>query len=185
MKIKGKIGAVSDLLTYRLTTGHYLANGLHPFNRADRRQGVDFDHPIAQRDGLPRPRPKLGRISRKAQVGIKANALAHCPAKEFIERQPGGFAPNIPQRHINAGERRRLDRPTAPVAMAIHTLPTPFGVQRVSAEDQLFQVFDRSLDAVRFGWQGAFAPPNQPRLVGFDLDISPVGDGTPTTNGVK
>ena len=50
------------------------------------------------------------------------------------------LAANIPQGHIDAGERTGLDRAAAPIGMAVHALPDPLDPFGIGTQDELLEI---------------------------------------------
>lgn len=105
------------------------------------------------------------RILREAAIGVELDALAHGAADQLVDRLSRRLAADIPQRDVDARERRGLDRPAAPERVTVHALPAPFAVARIGADDQLLQVLHRPRQRVGLGRQGAFAQPTRPSSV--------------------
>jgi len=57
------------------------------------------------------------------RVAIDGNAFAALATKELEERHVSHFALDVPQRHVDAGDRVVLDRTVTPVSILVHQLP--------------------------------------------------------------
>ena len=134
-----------------------------------RHPGLGADRLVAHVDILT---DRLDRLGNVCTVGM---AIDHDPvttasAKQLIERHPGHLGLDIPQRHINRGNRPHRHRSAAPVCAAIEILPDVLDAARVHADQAGDHVIrevgnDRKLAAI----QRAIAD-TVDALIGFDLE---------------
>ena len=127
------------------------------------------NHLEAAFHGVPHAVFDLGKvIAARVRVGERSHTRA--PAQQLIDRHAGALALDVPQRHVDAGERRHLHRAAPPVRPAIEVLPDILDGFRVAPDQQrrnvLFQVRRH----------GKFTPVERgvahsvkPRLAGHDL----------------
>ena len=110
-----------------------------------------------------------------AEVAVSADVIAHRPAPELRQRQPGDLADDVPQGEVDAGDGGGAhDAVPVPEVLAIHHLPEMLRPRRVLADEQLRDVFDRADDAARVPFERGLAPAEQAGLVGDDLHEHPV-----------
>jgi len=185
VEIQGEVAPRPERLAHRFAAGDHAADRRQAFNRADRGQRIELDGRVSQRQRVLRPIPELDGVGREADVGVKPDPLPHRTAQQLIHGLIRNLAADVPQRHVHARERGSLDRPAAPVSVAVHPLPEIFRVERARAKDELFQVLDRPLDAVGLGRQRALAPAEEAGLVGLDLDVGPIRKRAPDAEGFE
>ena len=100
---------------------------------------------------------------------IDADAVAAGPAQQPIDRHVPQLAGDVPQGHVDAGERVDHERPAAHVAMGpVDLLPEIFDARRVLAVEQLEQRFDQRLRHSRI--DSLDVAPADDAVIGFDAD---------------
>ena len=57
-------------------------------------------------------------------------------AEQLVERQPGDLGLDVPERHVDRGDRRHRDRAASPVGAAVEVLPGVLDRVRVPADEQ-------------------------------------------------
>ena len=80
---------------------------------------------------------RLGRGLRRAiaaDPGIDADAVAHLAAEQFVHRHAQGFALDVPQRLVDAGQGTHVDAAAPIEAAAVEHRPVVFDVARVLAD---------------------------------------------------
>ena len=101
-------------------------------------------------------------------VGEQAGARG--AAEQLVERQPGDLALDVPERHVDRGDRRHRHRPAAPVGAAVEVLPGVLDAVRVAVDQQRHDVLaqvggDRQLAPV----EGRVAEPGD-AVIGRQLE---------------
>jgi hypothetical protein len=100
---------------------------------------------------------------------IDANAIAARPAQEAIDGHAPELAGDVPQGHVDGGQRVHHERAAADVAMgAVDFLPDVLDARRVLAVDQIEQDFDERLGDARI--DALDLAPAGDAVVGLDLD---------------
>src|SRR6187399_1897122 len=69
------------------------------------------------------------------RMAVHEYAVARTTAEQSIERQARHLAENVPQRHVDSGERGHLHRSATPVRAAIEKLPDVLDAPRVAADE--------------------------------------------------
>ena len=91
------------------------------------------------------------------------------PAEQLVDRHAEDFAANVPQRLVDAGDRRAHDRAGAVKAVDVHGLPVMLDLHRVLADEELAEIVDAGDDGAGLAFERALAPADE-ALVGFQLD---------------
>ena len=66
-------------------------------------------------------------------VAVDHHPFARGAAQQLVKRHSGGFGFDIPQRHINGGNRRHGHRAAAPVSTFVEELPDIFDAVSITA----------------------------------------------------
>ena len=108
----------------------------------------------------------LQRVS--VRVAVDGHALTHFPAQQAVQRKAGALALDVPQGHVDAGDRVADHGSVTPVPVVLHQIPQFFNAVDVAPDQQGAQIF---LDHARHG----FAPVGkrgaaQPVQAGFGCD---------------
>jgi hypothetical protein len=69
---------------------------------------------------------------------IYPDALAHLSTQQLIDGHAQPFALNVPQRHLDAADRRVQHRTTSPESVAIHPLHQVDDAGRVFTQQHVF-----------------------------------------------
>ena len=93
------------------------------------------------------------------EVAVSADVIAHRPAKNLGERQPGSLAHDVPQGKVDARDGCGAhDAVPVPEMLAIHHLPEMLGPRRVLADEQLRDVLDGANHAARMPFKRGLTP---------------------------
>ena len=104
---------------------------------------------LPERIPLEPPEARLHRNSRLCRellrllragepaVGVARNSIAALAADELPYRKPQGLPLDVPERHVDCGERGHEDRPAAPVGVAVVLVEYPFRVERILADKRM------------------------------------------------
>ena len=95
-------------------------------------------------------------------------ARIHRAAQQLVHRHAEHLAANIPQRLVDAGDRRADDRTGAVEAVDVHRLPVMLHLHRILADQELAEILDAGHHGGRFAFERALAPTHY-ALVGFEL----------------
>jgi hypothetical protein len=107
---------------------------LHPDLRANVTHAFAHEAPCDFGDGFRRL---------ASRVAINGHAGATLPTEQLIERHPGAFALDVPERGIDSAEGVHEHGTVAPIRTLIHRLPEVLDVVRVFADEERSQVFVR------------------------------------------
>ena len=92
-------------------------------------------------------------------------------AEELIDRHPGQLSLDIPQRHIDPGQRVVQHRSAPPVGREVGGLEDVLDIVHIAADHERFEVLlDRRDHRLRPLGKGRAADAIEPRLGRFDLD---------------
>src|SRR6185437_9579850 len=111
------------------------------------------------------------------RMAVHHDAAAARAAQKLVERQPGDFALDVPERGVDSGDRAHRHRTPAPVGTAIEVLPRVFNARRIAADEHRNDVLGEisrngALAAIERGIADAVDA-----LVGFDLQRDEVAAG--------
>ena len=81
---------------------------------------------------------------------------------------PRIFAANVPQRLVDAGDRRADHRTGAVEAVDVHRLPVMLDLHRILADEELAEILDAGDHRAGLAFERAFAPADE-ACVGFEL----------------
>ena len=87
-----------------------------------RHGALHADRLVAHLHVLARPSHKLGDVV-PVGVAVDHDALAAPAAQQLIERHVRPLGLDVPQRHVDRGDRRHRHRPAPPVGAAVEVLP--------------------------------------------------------------
>ena len=108
---------------------------------------------------------QLLRVS-SARVIIAAHAARiDGPAEQLVDRHPEDLAANVPQRLVDAGDRRADHRTGAIEAVDVHRLPVMLHLHRVLADQELAEIFDAGDHGGGLAFERSLAPADEPLLV--------------------
>ena len=148
--------------------------------------GVGDEHrlerPIAAVEQLPRAqheRVGVGRLVHgphvaEAEMRIDADLVAHLAAEQPPHRHAEVLPEDIPERHLDARDRARPDRPEPPERLLLHDPHGLFDVARITSDEQRRQILHGADDRARLPLQRGFAPAVKPWIVGLDAHEDPV-----------
>lgn len=132
----------------------------------------------------------VGDFGGVAAVGVPVDGggLAHLAAEQLVERQSGDLSLDVPQGHVDAGDRVVELGSVAPVAADGHRLPEVFDpVGLLAAQERVEVVGDDGAHRVRALREGGAADAVQAGLRGFDFHhdqpVDAVGHGEDRTHG--
>ncbi len=110
-----------------------------------------------------------------AEVAVEPDVVAHRAAPQLVAGHAVHLAEDVPQRDVDAADRRAADDPAAvPEVLAEHHLPEVLDPRRILADDQVGEILDRPHDRPRVPLERRLAPAVQARLVGEHPDEDPV-----------
>ena len=139
--------------------------------------------PVLKHEMPSRRAVSRSRRSSLAVLPIGVIVAAHAAriertAEQLIDGQAEHFAANVPQRLVDAGDRRADHRAGAVEAVHVHRLPVVLHLHRVGADEEVAKVVHAGHDGAGFAFERAFAPADD-ALVGFELDedVGAVGIG--------
>ena len=122
------------------------------------------------RDRLRRPSDPI------PAVRIDADAVAHPPAKERVDRLAGGLAEDVPAGDLDRRHGAHVDLAAVRVGVADHPLEERLDIGRVGPDVLVAQLLDRGLDGGREPVERPFTCPVD-ALVRVDPDEEPVLPG--------
>src|SRR5262245_11127666 len=102
--------------------------------------------------------------------------LAHLAAEQAPDGHAKVLAEDIPQRHLDARDRRHPDDAHAPEAMTRHHLRTMLDVARIEPDEHRLDVLDGADHCARFELERRLTPTDEARLVGLDSNEDPVAE---------
>ena len=119
---------------------------------------------------LPGPLQALlaGRIP-DAPVGVDAQPVAHVAAQQRVDGHAIVLARDVPERLVDARERRHQHVAAAEKGGAVDVLPVVLDAQRVLADQVLGELLHGSPGALGLALQRGLAPADD-AVVGGDLD---------------
>ena len=110
----------------------------------------------------------------EAEMGVGAQMVAHLAAEQAPDRHAEGFPEDVPQRDLDARDRRHAVDAEPPEAVARHDLVALLDVAGVLPDQQRLEVFEGADDGARLPFQRRLAPAEQAGLVGLDPHEHPV-----------
>jgi hypothetical protein len=110
----------------------------------------------------------------ETEVRVDRNAVAGLAAQQAPYRQPDRLAEDVPQRLLDAGDRRAADHAELPEAVLAHRAHGVLDVTWVMADHERSQILDAAHHGARLPLERRLAPPVKPVLVGLDLHEYPV-----------
>ena len=106
--------------------------------------------------------------------GVAGNFPPDFPAQQTPAGNAEVLPQNVPERHIDGGDRAHQDRPAAPVGVTVRIVPDRLDVAGVFADQVALQIVDRLNDRRLFVLERRFAHAVQTVHVGHDLHKNPV-----------
>ncbi len=134
--------------------------------------GHDRERPFHQLIGLHRL--INGAHVAEAEMGIDRDSIARPAPQQPPDRHAEVLAEDVPQRHLDPGDRRGADHPHAPEALLVHHAIGLLDVARIAADQERRQVLHGADDRARLPLERRLAPAVEPWLVRLDLDEHPV-----------
>ena len=132
---------------------------------------VELHPAVAARDHVPRPLGVLRGGARAAvpPVGVGRDAPVAAPPKEPVDGLVAGLADDVPERDLNAADRRH-HRAAALVLVAHHGADDRLDVERVATQHPVLDpLVDEGLDRLLLPLQRGLADARQPG-VGAEAD---------------
>jgi len=107
-------------------------------------------------------------------VVVDAYLVAHPAAEQFVDRHAEVLALDVPERLLDAADRRHPLDADLPEMLAVGHLIEVLDPKRIFPHQQLGEVLDRPRHRAGLPLEGRFAPTVEPRLIGFDFNEDPV-----------
>ena len=141
--------------------------------RAHQRQELSGGPPRGEQraEGV---RHLLGRVH--LAVGVERDAVPHRASQQPVNRQPERLPGNVPQGHVDAGQRAHLHRSAAPPVAQKHPVPEVFAPQRVLADHKLGKVPQRLAHRTLAAHQRGLAQAGEPVVRAHqDVNVTSAG----------
>ena len=110
----------------------------------------------------------------EAEMGVGAQMVAHLAAEQAPHRHAERLAENVPQRDLDAADRRHAFDAEAPEAVPRHDLVALLDVAGILPDQQRLEIFERADDGAGLPFERRLAPAEQAGLVGLDPHEHPV-----------
>src|SRR5258708_14392649 len=110
----------------------------------------------------------------EAQVRVNLDAIMGLATEQAPDRYIELLAPDVPQRHLDAADRRVADHAQAPEGMLHQHAQVLLDVARIAADQHRLQILHRADDRARLPLERCLAPAVESRLVGLDTYEYPV-----------
>src|SRR5437762_2401924 len=65
---------------------------------------------------------------------VNRDACARCAAEQLVKRKAGNFRFDVPQRHVDGGDRAHRHRSAPPIGAAMEILPNILDLMRIAAD---------------------------------------------------
>ena len=176
--LDGQVGALGGLVVVALALvalgGRVARDAVDRPQSGDR--GLDADRPVSLIEVRPHVVEQLGKITAGC-VAVGHQSGSGCAAEQLVQRHPGGFRLDVPQRDIDGGDRRHRHRPAAPVCAAVEKLPGVLDLVGVPADQQRNDVITQIAHDRQFAAVERRIPEARETVVGRELEGHKVAVG--------
>ena len=137
---------------------------------------------VALRDDFLRALDQRRRVERlvdgahvaEAKMRVDAHLVAHLAAEQPPHGNAEVLAENVPQRHLDAGDRAHADHAEPPETCFLSDAHGLLDVAGIAADQQRREIFDGADHGARLPFERRLAPAEQAGFAGLDADEDPV-----------